>query len=215
MSLKLPSSTWNCFWRTIWRYVSVKCWIVVEVLVIQLCLTLCDPTDCSLPRLLCPWNSSGKSTGAGSHSLLWGISLTQGSNLGLPHCRQIVYHPSHYITPQNIPWGGTRILFYCSTMYLDCFFFVSALLLLFSCSVVSDLLDPLDCSTPGFPVLHYVLELAQAHVHWVGDAIQPSRPLSSLLLLPSVFPSIKVFSNELALCIRWPKYWSFSISPSN
>ena len=65
----------------------------------------------------------------------------------------------------------------------------------------------------GFPVLHNLTELAQTHVHWVSNAIQPSRPL----LLPSIFPSIRVFSNELVLHIRWPKYWSFSvgISPSN
>ena len=57
----------------------------------------------------------------------------------------------------------------------------------------------------------------ETHVHWVSDAIQPSHPLSSLLLLPSIFPSIRVFSNESALHITWPKYWSFSfsISPSN
>ena len=75
----------------------------------------------------------------------------------------------------------------------------------------------MDCSAPGFPVLHYLLELAQTHVHWVGDAIQPSHPLSPLLLLPLIFPGIRVFSNESALLIRWPKYWSFSfsISPSN
>ena len=75
----------------------------------------------------------------------------------------------------------------------------------------------MDCSMPGLPVLHYLLELAQTHVHWVGDAIQPSHPLSPLLLLPLIFPGIRVFSNESALLIRWPKYWSFSfsISPSN
>ena len=74
----------------------------------------------------------------------------------------------------------------------------------------------MDCSTPDFRVLHHLPEFAQTHVHWVGDAIQPSRLLSSpLLLLPSIFSSIRVFSNELALHIRWPKYWSFSISPSN
>ena len=61
-------------------------------------------------------------------------------------------------------------------------------------------------------VLHHPLELAQTHVHWVGDAIQPSHPLSSLLLLPSLFPSIKVFSSESVLLIRWPKYWSFNFS---
>ena len=60
-------------------------------------------------------------------------------------------------------------------------------------------------------------ELAQIHVHWVSDAIQPSHPLSPLFLLPSIFPNIRVFSNESALRIRWLKYWSFSfsISPSN
>ena len=67
---------------------------------------------------------------------------------------------------------------------------------------------------PGFPVLHCLPELAQSHVHRVGDAIQPSHPL---LLLPSIFPSIRVFSSKSALRIRGPKYWhfSFSISPSN
>ena len=55
------------------------------------------------------------------------------------------------------------------------------------------------------------------HVHWVGDAIQPSHPLSSPSPPPSIFPSIRVFSNESVFRIRWPKYWSFSfnISPSN
>ena len=79
------------------------------------------------------------------------------------------------------------------------------------------LCNPMDCSTPDFPVHHQLPELVQTHVHRVGDAIQPSHPLSSPLLLPSIFPSIRVFSNESALCIRGPKYWSFSfsISPSN
>ena len=79
------------------------------------------------------------------------------------------------------------------------------------------LCDPMDCSLPGFPILHYLPVFTQTHVHWIGDAIQPSHPLLSLLLPPSIFPSIRVFSNELALLIRWPKYWSFSfsISPFN
>ena len=72
------------------------------------------------------------------------------------------------------------------------------------------LCDPMDCCRPGFPVLHHLLKLAQAHVHWVCDAIQSSCPLSS----PSspAFPSFRVFSSELVLCITWPKYRSFSIS---
>ena len=79
------------------------------------------------------------------------------------------------------------------------------------------LCNPMDCSTPGFPVLHHLPKLAQTHVHRVGDAIQSSHPSCPLLLLPSIFPSIRVFFNESALHIRWPKYWScsFSISPSN
>ena len=78
------------------------------------------------------------------------------------------------------------------------------------------LCEPMDCSMPGFPVLHHLLELAQTHIHWVAVAIKPSHPLHPLLP-PSVLRIIRVFSNESALCIRWPKYWSFSysISPSN
>ena len=115
---------------------------------------------------------------------------------------------------------------------------------------VPTLCDPMNRSMPGLPVHHQLLEFTQTHVHWVGDATQPSHPLSSpsppalnlsqhqgplymsielvmppshlilchpFFLLPSIFPSIRVFSNESALCIGWPKYWSFSfnISPSN
>ena len=91
------------------------------------------------------------------------------------------------------------------------------------CSVTKScptLCNPVDCSIPGFPGLHYLLEFAQTHDHWVSDAIQPSNHLilfHPLFLLPSIFPSTRVFSNELALHIRWTKYWSFSfnISPSN
>ena len=79
------------------------------------------------------------------------------------------------------------------------------------------LCDPMDCSRPGFSVLYHLPEPAQIHVHWVGDDIQLSHPLSSPSLPAFNFPSIRVFSNESVLRIRWPKYWSFSfsISPSN
>ena len=83
-----------------------------------------------------------------------------------------------------------------------------------SCSVVSDSATPWTaCSMPGFPVHHQLPELDQIYVHQDGDAIQLSHPLSS----PSPPPSIRVFSSESVLCIKWPKYWSFSfsISPSN
>ena len=68
----------------------------------------------------------------------------------------------------------------------------------------------MNCSTPGLPVHQQIPELTQTHVHQVDDAIQPSHP--PLLLLPSIFPRIRVFSNESALHIRWPKYWSCSFS---
>ena len=73
----------------------------------------------------------------------------------------------------------------------------------------------MNCSMPGFPVLHYLPELAQTHVHWVGDAIQPSHPLS-----PPSPPAFNLSQHqglfqESVLRIKWPKYWSFSISPSN
>ena len=80
-------------------------------------------------------------------------------------------------------------------------------------SVVSDSLRPRD--PQDSLSINQLLKFTQTHVHWVGDIIQTSHPLSSPFLLPSVFPSIRVFSNESVL-IRWPKYWgfSFNISPS-
>ena len=81
------------------------------------------------------------------------------------------------------------------------------------------LCDPMNSSMPGLPVHHQLPEFTQTHVHvhWVSDAIQPPHPLSSPTPPASVFPSIRVFSNESVFHIRWPKDWSFSfsISPFN
>ena len=76
---------------------------------------------------------------------------------------------------------------------------------------------------PGFPVHNQLPQLAQTHVHRVGDASQPSQPLLMrvrvrvwvFLTSPAIFPSIRDFPNESVLCIRWPKCWSFKICPSN
>ena len=76
------------------------------------------------------------------------------------------------------------------------------------------LCDPMDCSMPGLPVHHQLPEFTQTRVHRVGDAIQPSHLLSSPSLLPSIFPSIRVFSNESALHISLSKYWSFNFNIS-
>ena len=78
------------------------------------------------------------------------------------------------------------------------------------------LCNPMDCCMPGLPVHHQLLEFQLMSI----EAVMPSNHLilcRPLLLPPSVFPSIRVFSNESVLCIRWPKYWyfSFSISPSS
>ena len=79
--------------------------------------------------------------------------------------------------------------------------------------------DPMDCSTPSLPVHHPLPENTQTHVHWIGDAIQPPHPLSQHLLLPSIFPSIRVFSNESVLHLRWPNLLgvlaSASVLPMN
>ena len=73
----------------------------------------------------------------------------------------------------------------------------------------------MDCSTPGLPVHHQLPECSQTHVHWVSDAIQHLMLCCPLLLPPSIFPYIRVFSNESVLCIRRPKYCSFSFNILN
>ena len=77
------------------------------------------------------------------------------------------------------------------------------------------LCDTMNCSTPGLPVHHHLPEFTQTHIHLVGDAIQPSHPLSSNfppVPNPSQQEGVRVFSNESTLRMRWPKYWSFSFS---
>ena len=90
--------------------------------------------------------------------------------------------------------------------------------MLLSCSVAQScptLCDSMNCSIPGFPVHHQLPEFTQTHVHRVGDAIQPSHPLLSPSLPAFSLSQYQVFSNESALRIRWPKYWSFSFSISS
>ena len=104
-------------------------------------------------RLYSPWNSPGKNTGVGTHSLLWGIFPTQGSNPGLPHCTQTLYQLSHQ---------GSFISVQFSSVTQSC----------------PTICDPMDHSTPGLPVHHQLPEFTQTHVHRLGDAIQPSHLLS-------------------------------------
>ena len=123
----------------------------VLCLVTQSCRTLCSPMDCSPPDCSVHGDSPGKNTGVGCHTLLQGIFPTQRSNPGLPYCRHILYHLSHQGRPPRSVQSFSHVR----------------------------LFEPVDCSMPGFPVHHQFPELAQTHVHRVGDAIQPSHPLSS------------------------------------
>ena len=128
----------------------------------------------------------------GSCSLLQGIFPTQGLNPGLPHCRWVLYYLSHQGSPtcyvilgklinllsnlsvSQFPYllkGIANYLFYGASLRLNQFSSVAQ-----SCPT---LCDPMNCSMPGLPVHHQLLEFTQTHVHQVGDAIQPSHPLSS------------------------------------
>ena len=87
----------------------------------------------------------------------------------------------------------------------------------YCCSVTQlflTLCNPMDCNMPGFPVLHYPLEFAQTHVHWVSDAIQPSHLLSAPSPPAFNLAQHQGLSNKSVLRIRWPKYWSFSFNTS-
>ena len=105
--------------------------------------------------------------------------------------------------------------------YIYCsLFFLFSVLIHFSSVAQSylTLWDPMNHSTPGLPVHHQPPESTQTPVHWVDDAIQPSHPLSSPSPPAINLPSIRIFSNESALHIRWPKYWSSastSVLPMN
>ena len=123
----------------------------------------------------------------------------------------MLYNRSFWLSP-----------FWLSILYIvECVCFCVKIPYLFQFNSVTQscptLCDPMNHSTPGLPVHHRLPEFTQTHVHRVGYAIQPSHPLLSPSPPPSIFPNIRVFSNESALRIRWPKYWSFSfsISPSN
>ena len=115
-------------------------------------------------------------------------------------------------------------LYICESIIYECIIIYLCACLSQSVSSISQLCmtlcDHMDCSTPGLPVHHQLLGFIQIHVHWVSDAIQASHPL--LLPSPPAFNLSqhnlkRVFSNESVLCMRWPKYWSFSfnISPSS
>ena len=140
-------------------------------------------------RLYNPWNSPCQNTGVGSLSLLKGIFPTQGSNPALLHWRQILYQLSYPGSPSK----KKKIFFWTHTNPIDpnSSLFLSHSPTSLSCrKQLTDLLpfnsvtqwcliDSIDGSTPSLPVHHQLPEFTQSHVHWVGDAIQPSHPLLS------------------------------------
>ena len=138
------------------------------------------------------------------------VSLVISDVKHLFMCLLAIYYAFFGITPIQFLCPFFIVLF----IYLVIWCWVLCCSVNKSCPILS---DPMDSSMPGSSVFHYLLELAQIHVHWVGDVIQPSHPLSQ----PSPFAfnlsqhqGIRVFYNESALCLRWTKYWSFSFSPS-
>ena len=170
------------------KYKNVNCSVVNDFLLFH----RLSPT-----RLLCPWNSPGNNTRVGCHSLLQGIFLTHGANPGLLHCRQILYYwatrePPSFKLPVCI--SSVQAL---SHVWLFVTLWTAARQV--SLSIINSQSPPKPMSIESMtPSNHLIL----------------CRPL---LLLPWIFSSLRVFSNESALHIRWPKYWSFSfnISPSN
>ena len=141
------------------------------------------------------------------HFLLQGIFQTQESSPGLPHCRQMLYRLSPKGSPRSIQFMSFTVSIIA---FMKSF-------LQFSCSVVSDSAAPW---TAARQASLSITSSQSLHKHTSIESVMPSNHLilcHPLFLLPSIFPSIKVFSSESALCIRWPKYWNFSFntSPSN
>ena len=147
---------------------------------LQLCPTLCDPIDCSLP-----WDSLGKNTGLGCHFLLQRIFLTQGSKPRSPAVIGGFFTTSATWKAPVSPVPTSNVLRCCCSVAK-------------SCTILFDLMDR---SMPGFPVLHCLLEFAQTHVHCCHPAISSS--VTPCSFCPQSFAaSGRVFSNESALCIR-------------
>ena len=123
---------------------------------------------------------------------------------------------------KTIYFSGTHCsLLYLILLHCTCNLLLICLFVYFQCSSVAQscptLCHPMNCSTPGLPVHHQLLEFTQTHVYQVGDATQPSHPVLSPSPPAPIPPSIRVFYNESTLPMRWPQYcsFSFSISSSN
>ena len=169
----------------------------------------------------CPWNSLDQNTGVSSLSLLQGIFPTQESNPGLLHCRRILHQLSH---KRDLPNPGIELASPVSPALTGGFFTTSstweAQLMHWCCCLAAVTSDSLRRWTAAhqaslsFTISQSLLKLMSIELMMSSNHLILCHPL---ILLPSVFSGIRVFSNELALHIQWPKYWSFSFSnsPSN
>ena len=163
-----------------------------------MCLTLCDQMDCSPP---------GSSVhGIYQARILEWVDISSFMRSFQPRNQNHIPCISHIDKWILYHWATWKA---CHTNLSCCC----------CCSVAQSCLtlcDPMGCIMPGFPVLHHLPELAQTHVHWVCNAIQPSHPLVPFSSCLQSFPASGSFP-MMTLQIRWPKYWSFSfsMSPSN
>ena len=203
----------------------------VKVKVAQLYLTHWNPMVSS------PWNSPGQNTGVGSFSFLsWGwIFPTQGSNSSLSHCRQILYQLSHKGIPRTLEWvdypftrGSSLPRKWTGISYIAGRFFTNWAIReahiksSVQFSSVQSLSHVWLFVTPWIAACQASLSITNSWSSLKLTSIESVMPSSHLILccplflLPPIPPSIRVFSNESTLCMRWPKYWSFSfsISPS-
>ena len=198
--------------------------------------TLCDPY----------WNSPGQNTGVHSLSLLQGIFTTQGLNPGLPHCWRILYQLSQKGSPRILEWvaypfssrssqprNQTRVSCISSGFFTDWAIweappftkaFQNQFIIWFSSVQFSSVIHHVRLFvTPWTAARQVSLSITNFRSSPKLMSIESAMPSNHLilghplLLLPSIFPSIRVFSNESGFHMRWPKYWSFSfnISPSN
>ena len=160
-------------------------------LVAQFCLTLCNPMDCSPPGTSILGDSPGKNTGVGCHALFQGIFPSQGLNPGFSHCKQILYQLSYQESPFHLQFSSVQLL---------------SRVRLFATLGITERQASLSITNSWSSLRLMSVESVMQSNHLIL-----CRPL---LLLPPIPPSIRVFSNESTLCMRWPKYWSFSLSIS-
>ena len=171
-------------------------YILILCIYTQLCLTLWGPMDCSPPGSYVHGISQAR-------ILEWvAVSFYRGSS-----------EPRDWAHVFCISCIGRQILYHCATWEAQILYTVLCLV----AQLCLTLCNPMDCSTPGFPVHHQLPEFTQTHVHWVSEAIQPSHPLSSPSPHTLNLSQHQGLFKWVILCIRRPKYWSFSftISSSN